>query len=667
MKKGLSLTARVGWGLVAILGAISLGVVAFCRGEAVNALWLVVATGCVYALGYRFHSAWLMATVLTIDPARTTPAVRHADGRDFVKTNRWVVFGHHFAAIAGPGPLVGPVLAAQFGYLPGLLWILIGAVLGGAVHDSIILWLSVRRGGKSVGQMLREEVGPTAGTLAVIGLLGILTMLMAVLALVVVRALAESPWGLFTIVLTMPLALAMGVGMRGAGGTRTAWVTVLGVLALVGCVWAGKWASEIPALARMFTWDAKTLAWSIMGYGLAASVLPVWLLLAPRDYLSSFLKIGTVAALGVVVAILSPQLQMPALTRFIDGTGPVFAGPVFPFCFITIACGAVSGFHCLVSSGTTPKLLASEADIRVIGYGAMITEMCVGVLALVAACAMPPGEYFAINLRGEPAAVVQQITVLGFPVTEEQMTELARSVGERSMIGRTGGAPTFAVGMAQIFTRSLGQAGGATMALWYHFAIMFEALFILTTIDAGTRIGRFLVQEVLGWIWSPLGKVHSVSGSVLGSLLFVGGWGWFLYQGVVDPHGGINSLWPIFGVANQLLAVMALSLATTVLIKMGRGSLAWVTLIPLGWLVLVTFSAGWIKIFSPDARLGFLTAMKEFSAAGKTDLAATQAMNAGVTAFFLLLVILILAACGRIWLRKWRGKSVPPLTEENWA
>jgi len=667
MQKELSRTARVGWGLVAILGAISLGVVAFSRGEPVNALWLIVATGCVYALGYRFHSAWLMATVLTIDPARTTPAVRHADGRDFVKTNRWVVFGHHFAAIAGPGPLVGPVLAAQFGYLPGLLWILIGAVLGGAVHDSIILWLSVRRGGKSVGQMLREEVGPGAGTLAVIGLLGILTMLMAVLAWVVVRALAESPWWLFTIVLTMPLALAMGVGMRGAGGTRTAWVTVLGVLALVGCVWAGKWASEMPALARMFTWDAKTLAWSIMGYGLAASVLPVWLLLAPRDYLSSFLKIGTVAALGVVVAILSPQLQMPALTRFIDGTGPVFAGPVFPFCFITIACGAVSGFHCLVSSGTTPKLLASEADIRVIGYGAMVTEMCVGVLALVAACAMPPGEYFAINLRGEPAAVVQQITTLGFPVTEQQMAELARSVGESSMIGRTGGAPTFAVGMAQIFTQSLGQAGGATMALWYHFAIMFEALFILTTIDAGTRIGRFLVQEVLGWIWRPLGKVHSVSGSVLGSLLFVGGWGWFLYQGVVDPHGGINSLWPIFGVANQLLAVMALSLATTVLIKMGRGSLAWVTLIPLGWLVLVTFSAGWIKIFSPDARLGFLTAMKEFSAAGKTDLAATQAMNAGVTAFFLLLVILILAACGRIWLRKWRGKSVPPLTEENWA
>jgi len=667
MKKGLSLTARVGWGLVAILGAISLGVVAFFRGEPVNALWLVVATGCVYALGYRFHSAWLMATVLTIDPARTTPAVRHADGRDFVKTNRWVVFGHHFAAIAGPGPLVGPVLAAQFGYLPGLLWILIGAVLGGAVHDSIILWLSVRRGGKSVGQMLREEVGPAAGTLAVIGLLGILTMLMAVLALVVVRALAESPWGLFTIVLTMPLALAMGVGMRGAGGTRTAWVTVLGVLALVGCVWAGKWASEMPALAQMFTWDAKTLAWSIMGYGLAASVLPVWLLLAPRDYLSSFLKIGTVAALGVVVAILSPHLQMPALTRFVDGTGPVFAGPVFPFCFITIACGAVSGFHCLVSSGTTPKLLASEADIRVIGYGAMITEMCVGVLALVAACAMPPGEYFAINLRGEPATVVQQITALGFPVTEEQMAELARSVGERSMIGRTGGAPTFAVGMAQIFTQSLGQAGGATMALWYHFAIMFEALFILTTIDAGTRIGRFLVQEVLGWIWSPLGKVHSVSGSVLGSLLFVGGWGWFLYQGVVDPHGGINSLWPIFGVANQLLAVMALSLATTVLIKMGRRSLVWVTLIPLGWLVVVTFSAGWIKIFSSDARLGFLSAMKEFSAAGKNDLAATQAMNAGITAFFLILVILILAACGRIWFRKWRGKSVPPLTEESWA
>ena len=486
-----------------------MGVVAWQRGETVNALWLMVATGCVYAIGYRFHSAWLMATVLAVDPRRKTPAESHADGRDFVKTNRWVVFGHHFAAIAGPGPLVGPVLAAQFGYLPGLLWILIGAVLGGAVHDSIILWLSVRRRGKSVGRMLREEVGPAAGTIAVVGLLGILTMLMAVLALVVVRALAESPWGLFTIVLTMPLALAMGVGMRGAGGVRTAWVTILGVLALIGSVWAGKWASETPTWAALFTWDAKTLAWSIMGYGLAASTLPVWLLLAPRDYLSSFLKIGTVAALGVVVTLLAPQLQMPALTRFIDGSGPVFAGPVFPFCFITIACGAVSGFHCLVSSGTTPKLLASEADIRVVGYGAMITEMCVGVLALVAACAMPPGEYFAINLRGEPAAVVEKISAMGFPVTEKQMEDLARSVGESTMIGRTGGAPTFAVGMAQIFAKSAGSAGGSAMALWYHFAIMFEALFILTTIDAGTRIGRFLVQEVLGWLWRPLGEVHS--------------------------------------------------------------------------------------------------------------------------------------------------------------
>ena len=576
----LSGVARVGWLGVALGGAVALGVVGLQRGEPVNALWLVVATGCVFAIGYRFHSAWLMATVLMIDESRETPAIRHADGRDFVKTNRWVVFGHHFAAIAGPGPLVGPVLAAQFGYLPGLLWILIGAVLGGAVHDSIILWLSVRRGGKSVGQMLRDEVGPTAGTIAVIGLLGILTMLMAVLALVVVRALAESPWGLSTIVLTMPLALVMGLGLRGAGGVRTGWVTGLGVLALVGCVWAGKWVSDVPALASLFTWDGPTLAWSIMGYGLTASILPIWLLLAPRDYLSSFLKIGTVAALGVLVAILAPQLQMPGLTKFIDGSGPVFAGPVFPFCFITIACGAVSGFHCLVASGTTPKLLASEADIRVVGYGAMITEMCVGVLALVAACAMPPGEYFAINLRGEPAAVVQQITALGFPVSEKQMADLARSVGESSLIGRTGGAPTFAVGMAQIFAQGLGMVSGAAMAFWYHFAIMFEALFILTTIDAGTRIGRFLVQEVLGWLWRPLGQVNSWLGSGLGSLLFVGGWGWFLYQGVIDPQGGINSLWPIFGVANQLLAVMALSLATTVLLKMGKGKLVWVTLAP---------------------------------------------------------------------------------------
>jgi carbon starvation protein len=665
MVKKLSGMGKLGWLAVALIGAASLGVVAFERGEPVNALWLIVATGCVYAIGYRFHSAWLMATVLTIDPSRQTPAERHADGQDFVKTNRWVVFGHHFAAIAGPGPLVGPVLAAQFGYLPGFLWILIGAVLGGAVHDSIILWLSLRRRGKSVGQMLRDEVGPVAGTLAVVGLLGIITMLMAVLALVVVKALAESPWGLFTIVLTMPLALAMGLGMRGANGQRTLVVTVLGVLGLVGCVWAGSWAAATPVLAKMFTWPSTTLAWAIMGYGLAASVLPVWLLLAPRDYLSSFLKIGTVAALGVVVAFLAPQLEMPALTRFIDGTGPIFAGPVFPFCFITIACGAISGFHCLVASGTTPKLLASEADIRLVGYGAMVTEMCVGVLALVAACAMPPGEYFAINLRGEPAAVVQRVTELGFPVTEKQMEDLARSVGEHSMIGRTGGAPTFAVGMAQIFARSFGGLGQAGMAFWYHFAIMFEALFILTTIDAGTRIGRFLVQEVLGWMYRPWGQVQSSVGNVLGSVLFVAGWGWFLYQGVVDPEGGINSLWPIFGVANQLLAVMALGLATTVLIKMDRARLAWVTLVPLAWLVTVTFSAGWMKIFSPDPRLGFLSGMQRATEAGQTKLAAAQGINAGVTAFFLILVVLVLGACARVWWRKFSGRSVPKLVEEK--
>ena len=661
----MSLWAKVVWGVVGLVGAGALGVVAWQRGEPVNALWLVVATGCVYAIGYRFHSAWLMARVLAIEPGRVTPAERKADGRDFVKTNRWVVFGHHFAAIAGPGPLVGPVLAAQFGYLPGVLWILIGAVMGGAVHDSIILWLSVRRGGKSVGQMMREEVGPAAGTLCLVGLLGIITILMAVLALVVVRALAESPWGLFTIVLTMPLALGMGLGMRGAGGVRTFWVTVFGVLGLVGCVWAGKWAAGVPILAQMFTWEAPTLAWSIMGYGLTASILPIWLLLAPRDYLSSFLKIGTVAVLGVLVVILAPQLQMPALTRFIDGSGPVFAGPIFPFCFITIACGAVSGFHCLVASGTTPKLLASEADIRLVGYGAMITEMCVGVLALVAACSMPAGEYFAINLRGEPAAVVEKISALGFPVTEREMEDLAKSVGEKTMIGRTGGAPTFAVGMAKIFARSLGGAGEGAMALWYHFAIMFEALFILTTIDAGTRIGRFFVQEVLGWIWKPLGEVRSVLGSTLGSLLFVGGWGWFLYQGVMDPQGGINSLWPIFGVANQLLAVMALSLATTVLIKMGRGRYAWVTLVPLAWLVVVTFTAGWMKIFSPDPRLGFLAAWEQAVQAGEGKLALAQATNVGVTGFFLLLVVLIVAACGRICWRSLRGELVPPVREEE--
>ncbi len=664
---------NLGWSAVAVLGAGSIGILAWSRGEPVNALWMVVAAGCVFAIGYRFHSAWLMAKVLTIDELRATPAEVHADGHDFVRTNRWVVFGHHFAAIAGPGPLVGPVLAAQFGYLPGLLWMLIGATLGGAVHDSVILFCSTRRGGKSLGQMVREEVGPFAGGAAVISIIAIMIILLAVLGLVVVKALAESPWGLFTIAATMPIAVAMGVGMKtvGRAGKGLALVSAFGVLALLFAVWVGQFLHG-SALESILTLRGTTLAWWIMGYGLLASILPVWLLLAPRDYLSTFMKIGTVAALGIAIVVLAPPLKMPALTKFIDGTGPVFAGPVFPFCFITIACAAVSGFHSLIASGTTPKLLASETDIRVVGYGAMVTEMCVGIMALIAACAMEPGQYFAINLAGTAEVVTAKVTQLGYPVTPADMAALAASVGEKTMIGRTGGAPTFAVGMAHMFSRVLGSK--VAVELWYHFAIMFEALFILTTIDAGTRVGRFLMQDVLGAVWAPLGQVRSFAGGLVATVLFVGAWGWFLYQGVVDPNGGINSLWPLFGIANQLLAVIALALGTTVLIKMGRKRYAWTTLAPLAWLLSVTMTAGWMKLFSP-APLGFLAIARRLEAslaAGGTDaqLAAWKAqllnnrIDAGVTAVFLILVAVVVLANGRLWLQLLAGKKAPVLHEE---
>ncbi|MEO5961233.1 MAG: carbon starvation CstA family protein, partial [Opitutaceae bacterium] len=534
-------TIRVlGWSAVALVGAASIAILATSRGEPVNALWMVVAALCVFAIGYRFHSAWLMAKVLTLDDLRATPAEVHGDGRDYVKTNKWVVFGHHFAAIAGPGPLVGPVLAAQFGFLPGMLWILVGATLGGAVHDSVILFCSIRRRGKSLGQMVRDEVGPFAGAIALVSIVAIMTILLAVLALVVVKALAESPWGLFTIAATMPIAVIMGFAMKGAGhnGKALAWISAFGVVALLASVWGGQFLHGTE-LEKTLTLKGTTLAWWIMGYGFLASVLPVWLLLAPRDYLSTFMKIGTVIALGVAVIVLAPTLKMPAVTKFIDGTGPVFAGPVFPFCFITIACAAISGFHSLVSSGTTPKLLARESHIRVVGYGAMITEMCVGIMALIAACAMEPGQYFAINMAGTAEAVTAKVTGLGFPVTTGDMDALAASVGEKTMVGRTGGAPTFAVGMAHMFAGVIGSK--AALALWYHFAIMFEALFILTTIDAGTRVGRFIVQDLLGAAWKPLGDTRSATGGLLATALFVGAWGWFLYQGVVDPLGGINS------------------------------------------------------------------------------------------------------------------------------
>ena len=684
----LTLPRIILWVLVVAIGVGSLGVLAFARGENISALWIVVASVCVFAVAYRFHSAWLMAKVLATDDSRATPAITHEDGRDFVKTNRWVVFGHHFAAIAGPGPLVGPVLAAQFGYMPGLLWMLIGATLGGAVHDSVILFCSIRRGGKSLGQMIREETGPFAGLLALVAILSIMVILLAVLSLVVVNALAESPWGTFTIAATMPLAMLMGLALRYWTPGRIGLVSVLGVVGLLAAVLGGK-LLQGTALEPLFALKGTTLAWWIMGYGLLASVLPVWLLLAPRDYLSTFMKIGVVALLGVAIVFLAPALQMGAVTRFIDGSGPVFAGPVFPFCFITIACAAVSGFHSIVASGTTPKMLAREKDIRVVGYGAMITEMLVGVMALIAACTMHPGEYFAINMKGEPPAVVAKVTSLGYPVTETQMEKLAADVGERTMIGRAGGAPTFAAGMAEMLSRVF--KSKTAKQIWYHFAIMFEALFILTTVDAGTRVGRFLVQDLLGMAWAPLGRTRSRAGAWLASVLFVGAWGWFLYQGVIDPLGGVNSLWPLFGVANQLLAVLAFSLGTTVLIKMGKARHAWATLLPLAWLFAVTMSAGWMKIFSADPRLGFLSAAASYrdkiaagaaSAGGGATATATatatelvqwrQLLTANyvdtiVTGIFLTLVLLVVAVSARQWWRLLTKREAPRLTEEPYV
>jgi len=664
------------WFGVAVLTVAAFATLAWSRGEAVNALWMVVATLCVFALAWRFHSAWLMAEVLTLDELRATPAAVHEDGRDYVRTNKWVVFGHHFAAIAGPGPLVGPVLAAQFGFLPGMLWILLGATLGGSVHDSVILFCSVRRRGKSLGQMIHEEVGPFAGLIALWSILAIMVILLAVLALVVVNALAESPWGLFTIAATMPIAVAMGLLLRLGKPTPRwlAWVSGFGVVSLLAAVWAGRFLPGT-ALESWLTLSRPALAWWLMGYGVVAAVLPVWLLLAPRDYLSTFMKIGTVVLLAGAIIWLAPVLRMPALTQFVHGGGPILPGPVFPFCFITIACAAVSGFHSLVSSGTTPKLLSRESHIRTVGYGAMITEMGVGIMALIAACALPPGEYFSVNLAGAPEAVTARVTALGFPVTPDDMAALASSVGEKTMVGRAGGAPTFAIGMARMFAGVLG--GRTAMALWYHFAIMFEALFILTTIDAGTRVGRFLVQDLLGVAWKPLSDTRSLAGNLAATCLFVAAWGWFLYQGVVDPLGGIRSLWPIFGVANQLLAVLALALGTTVLIKMGRVRHIWVTLLPLGWLLSVTLTAGLMLILSPDPRLGFLAqadslgqrlataAPAEAVALGRQIFNAR--MNTAVTGLFLVLVVLVVLSCARVWYQLLSGRRAADLREEPYV
>jgi carbon starvation protein len=663
------------WIAVTLLGLGSIAVLALSRGEQINALWIIVAGLCAFAISYRFYSKWLATKVLLLNDERATPALVQNDGKDFVPTNRWMVFGHHFAAIAGPGPLVGPVLAAQFGFLPGTLWILIGATLGGGVHDMIVLFASVRRRGKTLGQMVKEEIGRGVGALALMSVLAIMIILLAVLALVVVQALAKSPWGVFTIAMTIPIALTMGAGLR-TGRFSVTWITAFGIVGLFCAVWGGQFLGNYPAIEAWFRHSDRWLAWAIMIYGLAASILPVWMLLTPRDYLSTFMKIGTVAALAVAVVLIHPGLQMPALTKFIDGTGLVFAGPVFPFVCITIACGAVSGFHSLIASGTTPKMLERESRIRDIGYGAMITEMMVALMAMIAACVIQPGEYFAINTKGTPTEVVEKVSAAGFPVTENEMSDLAHNLGEQTMFNRAGGAPTFAVGMAHMFARV--SASPTALALWYHFAIMFEALFILTTIDAGTRVGRFLLQDLLGNIWRPLGNTRSWVANSFASLLLVAAWGWFLYQGVIDPLGGINTLWPLFGLANQLLSVVALCLGTTLLIKMGKARYLFVTLVPLLFMCVVTFSAGYIKIFSPDPNLGLLASAQ--SAIAKSvqladaDAAAVLVRQAAmyrvdifVAATFLVLVLLIVVGSTAEWYRLLAGRKRVELHESEFV
>src|SRR6266540_802271 len=610
---------KLAWLAVALLGAWAYLVLAVRRGEPVNSAYLLVAALCSYAIGFRFYSKWIAARILALNDRRATPCEVHDDGKDFVKTNKWIVFGHHFAAISGPGPLLGPVLAAQFGYLPGTLWVLIGVVLGGAVQDFVILFSSMRRDGKSLAQMVKEELSPAAGFIGMLAILAIMTILLAVLALVVVKALAESPWGVFTVGATIPIALLMGGYLRFWRAGKVAEVSALGVVLLLLAVWGGQFVHSHPGWSAAFTIKAEPLAWSIIVYGFAASVLPVWLLLAPRDYLSTFMKLGTIFALALGVFLVLPALKFPAVSRFIDGSGPVVAGTVFPFCFITIACGAISGFHTLISSGTTPKIITRESYARPIGYGAMCLESLVAIMALIAACSLDPGVYLSMNIKGAPAETAAKVTALGFPVTVQQMDQLAGTIGEKTLFGRTGGAATLAVGMAGIFHRAVGERW---LDLWYHFAIMFEALFILTTLDAGTRVGRYLLQDVLGNVWKPLGEVKDIKANVLASGLIVAGWGYFLIQGVRDPLGGINSLWPLFGIANQLLASIALCLATTVILKMqlaqsppgkgqiprtadaqnsmtdgqgfnvGRPVFALVSLVPLVWLLSVTMTAG---------------------------------------------------------------------------
>jgi len=668
------------WLGIAMLGAWAVGSIATHRGESINAIWFVIAAACTYLVAYRFYSAWICAKVLTLDQSRATPAERFNNGRDFLPTNKWVVFGHHFAAIAGPGPLIGPTLAMQFGYLPGTLWILVGAVLGGCAQDMVIMFCSTRRDGRSLGQMARDELGPVGGWAALAGTMMIMIILIAVLGLVIVNAMKHSPWATATVLGTIPVAMLVGIYMRGIRPGRVLEGSLIGISLLLLCVVGGGWVDHNATLRTWFDWEGLSCAWFVMIYGFAAAVLPVWLLLAPRDYLSTFLKLGTILLLAVAIVVLAPEVKMPALTRFIDGTGPIFKGSLFPFVFITIACGAVSGFHSLVSSGTTPKLLANEKEIRMIGYGSMALESFVAIMAVIAACVLEPGVYFAINspagVVGTAAAdAVAMISSWGFPVSVETMQLLAREVGEKTLFARTGGAPSLAVGMASIFGKAF---GGTLLAIWYHFAIMFEVLFILTTLDAGTRVGRFMLQDLLKYVSKPMGDVSSYPATVIASFIFVAAWGYFLYIGVIDPMGGVNLLWPLFGISNQLLAGIALSVATGIIVKMGRVRYAWVTGLPLVWLTIVCTTAVWQKVFSTDPQIGFLSgasAMAGQLAAGqlpadKAAVAPQLILNQQIDAFlalaFAVLLWIIIFDMLRVSLRFVSGESVLPLSESKY-
>ena len=673
------------WPLVAIVGAFAFAALALGRGESVNAVWLVTAALSVYFIAYRFYSKYIAERVLQLDDSRPTPAVRHNDGMDYVPTNKWVLYGHHFAAIAGAGPLVGPVLAAQMGFLPGTLWILAGVVVAGAVQDFIVLFASVRRDGKSLGEMIKMELGPVPGALALVGVLAIMIIILAVLALVVVKALTASPWGLFTIAATIPIALLMGVYMRFIRPGRVGEASAIGVVLLLLSLYFGRAVAEDATLGPLFTLTGTQIAWALILYGAIAASLPVWLMLAPRDYLSTFLKIGTVVALALGIYVVAPPLSMPQVTRFIDGSGPVFAGTLFPFLFITIACGAVSGFHSLISSGTTPKMLERESHMRFIGFGGMLAESFVAIMALTAACVLDPGIYFAMNA---PAAVIgttavnaaQVISSWGFTITPEMIQQTAKDIGETTILSRAGGAPTLAVGMAQILAQALG--GKALEAFWYHFAILFEALFILTAVDAGTRVGRFMIQDMLGHVYKPLGNTEFLPANVVGTALCVGLWGYFLYQGVVDPLGGINTLWQLFGVGNQMLAGIALLLCTSVLVKMKRERYAWVTLVPTAWLLVTTLTAGVEKIFHSDPKIGFLALANRFSAAaaeGKVlapaksieemqRVAFNNYLDAAVCGVFVVLVVAMCVYAVKICLQAYRqakptAHEIPALAE----